>query len=59
MHVTADLSYFHILARLAMAELPSPSRVRAMDLLPDDLLADVLARLPPCSHAASRGVRKH
>ena len=59
MHVTADLSSFHILARLAMAELPSPSRVRAMDLLPDDLLADVLARLPPCSHAASRGVRKH
>ena len=59
MHVTADLSSFHILARLAMAELPSPSRVRAMDLLPDDLLADVLARLPPCSLAASRCVRKH
>ncbi|RLN22052.1 uncharacterized protein C2845_PM07G22010 [Panicum miliaceum] len=30
-----------------------------MDLLPDDLLADVLARLPPCSLAASRCVRKH
>ena len=60
MHITADLSSFHIiLARLAMAELPSPSRVRAMDLLPDDLLADVLARLPPCSLAASRCVRKH
>ena len=59
MHVTADLSSFHILARLAMAELPSPSRVRAMDLLPDDLLADVLTRLPPCSLAASRCVRKH
>ena len=59
MHVTADLSSFHILARLAMAELPSPSRVRAMDLLPDDLLTDVLARLPPCSLAASRCIRKH
>ncbi|XP_062208246.1 uncharacterized protein LOC133909715 [Phragmites australis] len=29
-----------------------------MDLLPDDLLANVLRRLPPCSLAASRCVRK-
>ncbi|KAK3137908.1 hypothetical protein QOZ80_5AG0362010 [Eleusine coracana subsp. coracana] len=29
-----------------------------MDLLPDDLLADILGRLPPCSLAASRCVRK-
>ncbi|TVU16141.1 hypothetical protein EJB05_39692 [Eragrostis curvula] len=29
-----------------------------MDLLPDELLADILGRLPPCSLAASRCVRK-
>ncbi|KAK3118076.1 hypothetical protein QOZ80_9BG0693890 [Eleusine coracana subsp. coracana] len=29
-----------------------------MELLPDDLLADVLGRLPPCDLAASRCVRK-
>ncbi|CAO2181335.1 unnamed protein product [Urochloa humidicola] len=43
-----------------MAEVPSRSRPRDIaDLLPDELLADVLARLPPRSLAASRCVRKH
>ncbi|WVZ78554.1 hypothetical protein U9M48_026246 [Paspalum notatum var. saurae] len=30
-----------------------------VEQLPDDILADVLRRLPPCSLAASRCVRKH
>jgi hypothetical protein len=31
----------------------------SMELLPDDIIANILGRLPPCTLAASRCVRKH